>query len=107
MIAFTMLKAKIASTPILKHFDPDQPPVIVVYASKGAVSAALIQEHGGIYFPVTFASRTLKPNWVNYDMVEKEVLRLLHDASLARYQSIDLALGRWHGSHNPLVLMGG
>ena len=30
MTAFTMLKAKIANTPILKHFDPDRPPVIVV-----------------------------------------------------------------------------
>ena len=29
-IAFTMLKAKIATTPILKHFYRDQIPVIVV-----------------------------------------------------------------------------
>jgi hypothetical protein len=42
-IAFTMLKAKIVSTPILKHFDPDRTPVIVVYASQWAVSAALVQ----------------------------------------------------------------
>ena len=34
IISFTMLKDKIAKTPILKHFDPDRPPVIVVYASK-------------------------------------------------------------------------
>uniref|UniRef100_H3GXR2 Reverse transcriptase domain-containing protein n=1 Tax=Phytophthora ramorum TaxID=164328 RepID=H3GXR2_PHYRM len=33
-IAFTMLKAKIVSTPILKHFDPDRTPVILVYASQ-------------------------------------------------------------------------
>ena len=32
-IAFTMLKAKIATIPILKHFDPDRIPVIVVFAS--------------------------------------------------------------------------
>ena len=36
-IAFTFLKQKIASTPILKHFDPDRPPVIVVYASGEAI----------------------------------------------------------------------
>ena len=41
MIAFIMLKAKIAGTPILKHFESERPPVIVVYASKWAVSAAL------------------------------------------------------------------
>ena len=77
MIAFTMLKDKIAKTPILKHFDPDRILVIVVYASKWAVSAALLQEHDGVYWPVTFSSRTLKPNEVNYGMVEKEVLALL------------------------------
>ncbi|CAI5718043.1 unnamed protein product [Peronospora effusa] len=33
-IAFTLSKAKIAATPILKHFDPERSPVIVVYASK-------------------------------------------------------------------------
>ena len=76
-IAFTFLKQKIASTPILKHFDPDRPPVIVVYARKWAVSAALLQNHEGIYWPVTFSSRTLKSNEVNYGMVEKEVLALL------------------------------
>ena len=32
-IAFTMLKAKISTIPILKHFDPDRIPVIVVFAS--------------------------------------------------------------------------
>ena len=76
-IAFTLLKAKIDTTPILKHFDPDRLPVIVVYARKWAVSASLLQEYDGIYWPVTFTSRTLTPNEVNYGMVEKEVLALL------------------------------
>uniref|UniRef100_A0AAV1UR94 Reverse transcriptase n=1 Tax=Peronospora matthiolae TaxID=2874970 RepID=A0AAV1UR94_9STRA len=62
---------------MLKLFDPDRSPVIVVYASKWAVSAALIQEYDGVYHPVTFTSRTLKPNELNYGMVEKEVLALL------------------------------
>ena len=70
-VAFTMLKAKIATAPMLKHFDPDRPPVIVVYASKWAVSAALIQEYAGVYHPVMFTSRTLKPNELNYGTVEK------------------------------------
>ena len=62
------------------HFetlDTDRPPVIVVYASKWAVSAALLQKHEGVYWPITFSNRTLKPNEVNYGMVEKEVLLLL------------------------------
>ena len=57
-ISFALLKAKIATTPILKHFDPDRLPVIVVYASKRSVSASLLQEYDGVYWPVTFTSRT-------------------------------------------------
>ena len=51
--------------------------MIVVYASKWAVSASLLQEYGGVYWQVTFVSRTLKPNEIDYGMVENEVLRLL------------------------------
>uniref|UniRef100_H3H4Z1 Reverse transcriptase domain-containing protein n=1 Tax=Phytophthora ramorum TaxID=164328 RepID=H3H4Z1_PHYRM len=76
-VAFTMLKAKIVSTPVLKHFDPDRTPVIVVYASQWAISTALVQEHDGVYWPVTFTSRTLKPNEINYGIVDKGVLALL------------------------------
>ena len=74
MIAFTLLKRKISNTPILIHFDPDRIPVIVVYANKWVV---LLQEHDGTYWPVTFTSRTLKPNDASYGMFEKEVLVLL------------------------------
>ena len=49
----------------------------MVYASKWAVSVALIQEYDGVYNPVTFTSSTLKPNKLNYGKVEKEVLALL------------------------------
>ncbi|POM58456.1 Reverse transcriptase [Phytophthora palmivora] len=41
-------------------------PVVVVYASKWAIAAVLMQEHDGVYKPVTFTSRTLKPNEINY-----------------------------------------
>ena len=77
MISFTMLKAKIAGTPISKHFDPERPPVIVAYASKWAVSADLLQDHDGVHWPDLFRSRTLKPNEINYGMVEKEVQDIL------------------------------
>ena len=72
-----MFKTKIATTPILKHFNLDRIPVIVVYTSYWAVSASLLQKYDGVYWPVTFLSRTLKPNEINYGMVEKAVLALL------------------------------
>ncbi|GMF22420.1 unnamed protein product [Phytophthora fragariaefolia] len=76
-VAFTMLKAKLVSTPILKHFDPDRTPVIILYASQWAIPAALVQEYDGVYWTVTFTSRTLKSNELNYGIVDKEVLNLL------------------------------
>ncbi|POM75920.1 Reverse transcriptase [Phytophthora palmivora] len=75
--AFALLKSKIGYTSVLRHFDQDRTPVIVFYANKWAISAALMQEHDGVYWPVTFTSRTLKPNEVNYGIVDKEVLSLL------------------------------
>ena len=72
-----MLKDKIAKTSILKHFDLDHPPVIEVYARELAVFAALLQEHDGTYWPVTFTSLTLKPKEINYEMMKKEVFALL------------------------------
>ncbi|GMF44561.1 unnamed protein product [Phytophthora fragariaefolia] len=43
--AFVVLKDKIVNAPILTHFDPDKRPVVILYASKWAISAALVQEH--------------------------------------------------------------
>ncbi|GMF49753.1 unnamed protein product [Phytophthora fragariaefolia] len=75
--AFVVLKDKIVNAPILTHFDPDKRPVVILYPSKWAISAALVQEHEGVYKPVTFTSRTLKLNEINYGIVDKEVLVLL------------------------------
>ncbi|OWZ01486.1 reverse transcriptase [Phytophthora megakarya] len=84
--AFTMLKAKIIATPVLKHFDPERTPVIVLYANKWAISAALMQEHDGVYHPVTFTSRTLKANELSYGVVDKEVLALLRTLDVCYLQ---------------------
>ncbi|OWY91410.1 hypothetical protein PHMEG_00040018, partial [Phytophthora megakarya] len=67
----------IATTSILRHFDPDRKATVVVYASDWAISGALMQEYDQIYYPVTFASRTLKSNELNYGIAEKEVLAIL------------------------------
>ncbi|KAG2779664.1 hypothetical protein PC129_g7075 [Phytophthora cactorum] len=74
---FEILKNKIAASPVLQQFDPDRTLVVVVYASDWAVSAAMMQEHDGVYMPVNFTSRTLTSNELNYGTVETEVLALL------------------------------
>jgi len=75
--AFEALKVKIAETPMLRHYDPEREPVVIVYASDWAIAAVVVQEHDGTYMPVKFTSRTLKPNELNYSVVEKEILALL------------------------------
>ncbi|OWZ02052.1 reverse transcriptase [Phytophthora megakarya] len=74
---FNVLKTRIATTPILRHFDPDRKATVVVYASDCSISGALMQEYDQVYYPVTFASRTLMSNELNYGIAEKEVLALL------------------------------
>ncbi|KAE9324541.1 hypothetical protein PF008_g17091 [Phytophthora fragariae] len=75
--SFTKLKEKLATTPILRHFQPELQAVVVVYANDWAISAALTQEHDDVFHPVMFASRSLKSNELNYGIVENEVLALL------------------------------
>ncbi|GMF46651.1 unnamed protein product [Phytophthora fragariaefolia] len=75
--AFTIPKAKCGSTPILKHFDPNHTPVTILYASQWAIYAALVHENDGVYWPVTFTSRRLKSNELDYGIVDKEALALL------------------------------
>ncbi|OWZ01435.1 LOW QUALITY PROTEIN: reverse transcriptase [Phytophthora megakarya] len=67
-ITFITLKTKIATTPVLRHFDETRTPVVIVYASNWAISASLTQEQDGIYHPT---------NELNYNLTEKEVLALL------------------------------
>ncbi|OWZ07519.1 reverse transcriptase [Phytophthora megakarya] len=80
--SFSVLKSKIASTPILRHFDPDRRATVVVYASAWAISGSLMQEYDKLYYPVMFASRTLKLNGLNYGIAEKEMLALLRSLDL-------------------------
>ncbi|KAE8958711.1 hypothetical protein PR002_g30781 [Phytophthora rubi] len=69
--AFDVLKTKLAETPMLKHFDENRESVVIVYASDCAISGVLTQVHDDVYMPVKFNSRTLKPNELNYDIVER------------------------------------
>uniref|UniRef100_A0AAV1UDV9 Reverse transcriptase/retrotransposon-derived protein RNase H-like domain-containing protein n=1 Tax=Peronospora matthiolae TaxID=2874970 RepID=A0AAV1UDV9_9STRA len=60
------------TAPILRHFDLSKDAVIVVYTSKWAISASLVQDYDGLFMPVTFTSRILKANEFNCSTVEKE-----------------------------------
>ncbi|OWZ07953.1 reverse transcriptase [Phytophthora megakarya] len=100
--AFTTLKTKIVTTPILRHFDEMRTPVIIVNASDWAIPASLTQEHDGIFHPVAFASRTLKTNELNYNVTEKEMLALLKVLDL--YYNLLGRLGQWSALLAPWTL---
>ncbi|GMF33732.1 unnamed protein product [Phytophthora fragariaefolia] len=75
--AFEILKSKLATTPMLKHFDAEREPVVIVYANDWVIAAVLAQVHEDVCTPVKFTTGTLKPNELKYNIVEKEVLALL------------------------------
>ncbi|GMF35588.1 unnamed protein product [Phytophthora fragariaefolia] len=100
--AFDILKERIANTPILRHFDPDKLPVIVVYASTWAISAALMQGHAGVYHTVMFTSRTLKSNELKYGI--QVLTRHSTLAWLFRSTGLQGRLGQWAALLSPWTL---
>ncbi|KAE9046107.1 hypothetical protein PR003_g1779 [Phytophthora rubi] len=88
--SFVGLNAKVASTPILRNFQPELQPVVVVCVNDWAIAAALMEDHDAGFHPVLFASRTLSSNELNYGIVDKEVLALLRVLDLGH----NLLVGR-------------
>ena len=72
--AFESLKDKIASPPVLAHFDPDAATSVTTDASGTAVGAVLSQIVAGLERPVAYASRTLSETERKYSTGEREAL---------------------------------
>ncbi|POM76918.1 Hypothetical protein PHPALM_5792, partial [Phytophthora palmivora] len=75
--AFAELKSRVATAPILRHFDSAKEVHIMLFANNWALSSTLMQMHDDKLHPVRFCGRVLKENEVNYHPAEKEVLALL------------------------------
>ncbi|POM70108.1 Hypothetical protein PHPALM_13509, partial [Phytophthora palmivora] len=75
--AFTELKRRVATAPILHHFDSAKEVHIMLFANNCALSSTQMQMHDDKLHPVRFCGRVLKENEVNYHPAEKEVLALL------------------------------
>ncbi|POM81334.1 Hypothetical protein PHPALM_718, partial [Phytophthora palmivora] len=74
--AFAVLKSRVATAPILRHFDSAKEVHIMLFANDWALSSTLMQMHDDKLHFVRFCSRMLKENEVNYHPAEKEVLAL-------------------------------
>jgi hypothetical protein len=72
-LAFTELKQRFTSAPILAHFNPANPVIVETDASDFALGAVLSQrdEDNGLH-PVAFHSRKFSPAEINYEIHDKE-----------------------------------
>ena len=77
-IGFLETKSKLVSAPVLAHYDPHLPILMVGDASAyGVVAVILHMMPDGTKRPVAFASHTLSLAECNYAQGEKEVLSLI------------------------------
>ena len=75
--AFEHLRRRLTEAPVLRHFHPELPVYVMLYANNWAVSATIMQEHDEKLHPVKFVGRVLKASEINYQLAEKEILALL------------------------------
>src|SRR6218665_2418774 len=75
--AFTDLKSRLASRPILKPPDYDNPFLIVVDASNTYLGAIPFHMQEGVEHPVCYLSRRLRQAEPHCSTVEKEALAFL------------------------------
>ncbi|KAH9102701.1 hypothetical protein AeMF1_020769, partial [Aphanomyces euteiches] len=94
LAAFDELKRAYASTPVLKHANPNLPFHVLLYVTNWAISATLCQEHDGLLHPVRFcvleshrgSPRVLKGGEPRYEHWEREILALLHVLKVCFYE---------------------
>ncbi|KYB29879.1 hypothetical protein TcasGA2_TC034535 [Tribolium castaneum] len=75
--AFTTLKEKLTTAPILRAADPTQPFILRTDSSAYALGAALLQGEGPDERPVEYASRLLTSSERNYSTTEREALAIV------------------------------
>ena len=74
---FEALKHALSQKPVLRLPDFAKPFVLQVDASERAVGGAILQEHDGKLFPISYASRKLLDRERNYSCIERECLALV------------------------------
>ena len=72
--AWRRLKEAISVHPVLKYYDEKKALKVSSDASKDGIGAVLLQETGGEWMPIAYASRSMTSAERNYTQIEKEQL---------------------------------
>lgn len=64
--------------PVLEFNDPEKPVRVSTDASKDKLGAVLLQKHGTEWFPIAYASRTMRAADRNYTQIEKKKKYITH-----------------------------
>ncbi|OQE59201.1 hypothetical protein PENNAL_c0337G04262, partial [Penicillium nalgiovense] len=77
--AFQLLKEKLISAPVLRHYDPVRRTRVETDASDGVLGAVLSQyyEDDDFWHPVAFFSKTMQSAEMNYEIRDKELLAIV------------------------------
>jgi hypothetical protein len=67
----------VCSSPVLKLPNLKEHFILRTNASDRGLGAILLQEEGGVLWPVDYASRKRLPREVNYSVIEKESLAIV------------------------------
>jgi len=75
--AYQTLKQHLLNKPVLKLPDVTKTHVLCTDSSNVGVGAVLLQEHGGVFFPIAYASEKLSRIEQAYSTMERECLALV------------------------------
>ena len=75
--AFEELKARLTSSDLLRHYDPERQSMIETDASDGIIAGILSQQYGDEWYPVAYFSKTMSPAECNYEIHDKEMLAIV------------------------------
>ena len=79
------IKAALTAYPCLRQFDPTQPVVLLVDASKVGLGGCMAQYHEGSLCPVSYSSHRLTQSERLYPITELEGLAILHTVRCHRH----------------------